>query len=137
MIDGTLSRPLLAAAALLAAGIAGWDLSTRGSALVAIVMAATAAALGVSAAVSLSSDSKTRTATAASGWLSTVASRTGFSSSRSLALRSILGLAGVTLIQRFALYPTAALGFDLCVSVAALAITLLVANFMVGTPRVP
>jgi hypothetical protein len=136
-LDGRrmIDRRYLGAAALLAAGIAGWDLATRGSALVAIVMAVTAAALGLSAVLSTSSERKTRTGSISSGLLSAVASRTGFSSNQSLVVRSVLGVMGVTLIQRFALYPSAAVGFDLGVSIAALAIMLLLANFMVGSPR--
>lgn len=134
MIDGTRSprsRRLFGAGALLAAGIAGWDVATRGSALVALVMTATAATLGASAVLPIPGRTM-RVDAGSSDWFSTVASRTGFSSTRSLAVRSVLELAGVTLVQRFVLWPSAALGFDLFVSVAGLAIMLLLAHYMVS-----
>jgi hypothetical protein len=64
-------------------------------------------------------------------WLLKLALATGFPSSRSLVTRSILGVACVTLIQRFGLYPSASVPFDVFVSIAALAILMLLANFMV------
>lgn len=67
----------------------------------------------------------------ASLWLLRLALATGFPSSRSLVTRSILGVLGTTLIQRLVLYPSVAVPFDVCVSIAALAILMLLGNFMV------
>jgi hypothetical protein len=68
------------------------------------------------------------------GVLIRVAAATGFTSLQSFALRSVVGVAAVALVQRFILYPSAALGFDLAVSVAILGIMLLLAYFMLN-PR--
>jgi hypothetical protein len=70
-------------------------------------------------------------APADSSWFSRVAFATGFPSSRSLATRSTFGVAGLTLIQRFVLYPSAALAFDVLIAIAMLAIMLLASWFVV------
>jgi hypothetical protein len=59
-----------------------------------------------------------------------VAFATGFPSSRSFVVRSILGVVAVTLVQRFALYPSAALAFDVLIAIAAMAILLLFSFFI-------
>jgi hypothetical protein len=65
-----------------------------------------------------------------SRWLLKLALATGFPSSRSLVTRSILAVSGTTLIQRFALYPSASVAFDAGVSIAGLGILMLLGNFM-------
>ena len=67
----------------------------------------------------------------ANSLVSRVASATGFPSSLSLVVRSILGVAAVTLVQLFALYPSAALAFDALMAIAAMAILLLFSFFIV------
>jgi hypothetical protein len=66
-----------------------------------------------------------------SQWLLKLALATGFPSSRSLVTRSILAVAGTTLIQRFVVYPSASVPFDAGISIAGLAILMLLGNFMV------
>ncbi len=67
---------------------------------------------------------------AASGWLSRAAYATGFPSIRSLVMRSLLGIVAVTLVQRFALYPSTAAAFDVSIAISAMAIMLLFAYFI-------
>ena len=66
----------------------------------------------------------------ANSLVSRVASTTEFPSSRSFVVRSIVGVVAVTLVQRFALYPSAALAFDVLVAIAAVAILLLFSFFI-------
>lgn len=66
----------------------------------------------------------------ANNLVSRVAFATGVPSSRSFVVRSILGMVAVTLVQRFALYPSAALAFDVPIAVAAMAILLLFSFFI-------
>jgi len=56
---------------------------------------------------------------------------TGFPSSQSLVMRSALGVAGVTLLQRFVLWPTAAVAFDVFIAIAVVAILILWGFFIV------
>jgi hypothetical protein len=65
----------------------------------------------------------------ASKFASRLAFATGFPSSRSLVVRAILGVAAVTLVQRFGLYPSAALAFDVVIAIATMAILLLFSYF--------
>jgi hypothetical protein len=58
----------------------------------------------------------------------------GFPSARSLALRSTVGVAAMTIFERFVFYPSAALAFDVMIAVALLGIALL-ANFMAVRSR--
>ena len=64
------------------------------------------------------------------GWLTKFALATGFPSGWSLLVRSAVGFAGVVAVQRFVLYPSAALGFDAVIAVAVLAILLLLGYFV-------
>jgi hypothetical protein len=61
---------------------------------------------------------------------SRVAFATGFPSAGSFVVRSTLGVVAVTLVERFALYPSAALAFDVLVAIAAMAILLLLSYFI-------
>jgi hypothetical protein len=61
---------------------------------------------------------------------SRVAFATGFPSGRSLVVRSTLGVVAVTLVQRFALYPSAAPAFDILVAIAATAVLLLFSHYI-------
>ena len=65
-----------------------------------------------------------------SSWLTKAARATGFPSSRSLVVRSILGIVAVTLVQRFGLYPSAAVAFDVSIAIIATAIMLLFSYFI-------
>ncbi len=69
--------------------------------------------------------------TSRQGWFARLAAATGFPSSLSMALRCLLGVGVLTLIERFVLYPPAALAFDIAIAVAALVIVLLLAFFTV------
>jgi hypothetical protein len=64
-------------------------------------------------------------------WLTRISAATGFTSARSFVLRSLAGVVIETLVCRFVLLRSAALAFDLAVSMAFYAITLLLAYFMV------
>lgn len=55
----------------------------------------------------------------------------GLPSASWLFVQSALGVTAVTLMQRLFLYPSAALGFDVAIAVAAMAILLLLQYFMV------
>jgi hypothetical protein len=72
-----------------------------------------------------------RKAPAEWNWFSRVAFATGFPSRRSLATRSTVYLAAFTLLQRFVLWPSAALAFDVLIAIAMLAIMLLASWFVV------
>jgi hypothetical protein len=62
--------------------------------------------------------------------VSRVAFATGFPSSRSFVARSIFGVVAVTVVQRFALYSSAALAFDVLIAIAAMGILLLFSFFI-------
>jgi hypothetical protein len=64
----------------------------------------------------------------ASSLLSRPAAAMGFPSARSLVLRSTVGVAAITIFERFVLYPSAAVAFDVMIAAALLGIGLL-ANF--------
>ncbi len=70
-------------------------------------------------------------------WLLQLALATGFPSSASLVIRSVLGVAAGTLVQRFGLYPSAALAFDVSIAIVTMAIMLLFAFFIVRTRYQP
>jgi len=133
-----------AGGALLAGAIAAWDIWTHGQLLVAVVMIVAAILFAVSAfgrghrsrvhgrPLSLGTRSKhQRVSDASLALLARAASAVGVKSAQSLMLRSAVGVASVTLVERFVLYPSAGLVFDLLIAVALLAIVLLLANFAV------
>ena len=64
-------------------------------------------------------------------WLSKVAVSTGFPSGGSLLRRCILGVVVVTLVQRFGLYPSAGVVFDIFVAIAVMGTMLLFSYFIV------
>jgi hypothetical protein len=124
-------RGLYVAGAIFAAAIAVWDVATHGSILVALVMSITSVTLSFSAAFPKTVQPLFGQTPTDSSWFSRVAFATGFPSSRSLATRSTLGVAGGTLLQRFVLYPSAALAFDVLIAIAMLALGLLASWFVV------
>lgn len=132
----TVPRRLYVAGAILAAGIAVWDVSTHGSVLVALVMSITTLVLSFGAAFPKTVRHPLERRPTDQSWLSRVAFATGFPSRRSLAARSILGVAGVTFVQRFVLYPSAALAFDVLIALAMVAIGML-ASYLVVRARYP
>ena len=129
-------RRLYVAGAICTAGTAAWDVATHGSVLIALVTSITTVMLCFSAAFPKTIQPFSREVPADSGWFSRVAFATGFPSGRSLATRSILGVAGFALIQRFVLYPSAALAFDVLIAISMLAIALL-ASWLVVRARFP
>jgi hypothetical protein len=129
-------RGLYVAGAICTAGTAAWDVATHGSVLVVLVTSITTLILCFSAAFPKTIQPFSGEAPAGSSWFSKVAFATGFPSSRPLATRSTFGVAGFTLIQRFVLYPSAALAFDVLIAVGMLAIALL-ANWFVVRARYP
>jgi hypothetical protein len=123
-------RRLCVAGATCTGGTAAWDIATHGSVFVALVASIATLVCALGAAFPTTIPSFSGEAPANSGWFSKVALATGYPSSRSLASRSVLGVAGVTLVQRFGLYPSAALPFDVFIAIAVLAITLLLSFFI-------
>jgi hypothetical protein len=123
-------RRLAVSGAILAAGIAAWDLLTDGSVVVAVVASITALILSFGAAFPKTAGHILNTHPSDPRWFSRVAFATGLPSTRSLVSRSVLGVAGVTLVQRFGLYPSAALGFDVFIAAAVLGIMLLFSFFI-------
>jgi hypothetical protein len=127
-------RRLCVVGATCAGGTAAWDIVTHGSVFVALVASIATLVCALGAAFPKTIPSFSEEAPAKSSWLSKMAFATGYPSSRSLASRSVLGVAGVTLVQRFGLYPSAALPFDIFIAIAVLAITLLL-SFFIGRAR--
>jgi hypothetical protein len=123
-------RRLEVSGAIFFAGIAAWDLVTNGSVLVAVAASILALILSFGAVFPKTTSHVLNMPPTDPSWFSRVAFATGFPSSRSLASRSVLGVAAVTLIQRFGLYPSAALAFDVFIAIAALAIMLLFSFFI-------
>jgi len=123
-------RRLCLAGAICTGGTASWDIATHGSVFVALVASIMTLGLCFSAAFPKMIPPFSGEAPANSSWFSKVAFATGFPSSRSLASRSVIGVAGVTLVQRFGLYPSAALAFDVSIAIAVLAIMLLLSFFI-------
>ena len=139
----TLPTSAWAGGAALAAGIAVWDIWTHGQALIAIVMTGVAILLTSAGFVRrgrlrplrgqgpLASRRGLRLYDQLTSLLSGVASSSGCGTVRALVFRSALGVAGLILIQRFVLYPSAAIAFDALIALATLAIVLLFATFIV------
>lgn len=65
------------------------------------------------------------------GWLLRLALAVGCPSVSWFLVQSALGVTAVTLVQRLFLYPSATLGFDVAIAVAAMAIVLLLEYFVV------
>jgi len=127
----TVPRRFYVAGAILAAGIAVWDVSTHGSLLVALVMSITSFVLSFGAAFPKTVRHPLERRPTDQSWLSSVASAIGFPSRRSLAARSILGVVGATVVQRFVPYPSGALAFDVLIALAVVAIGMLASYFVV------
>ena len=124
-------RWLYITGAICAGGTAAWDIATHGSAMVALV-ASIATVIACSGALFPKTVKPlSRKVPAKWNWISRVAFATGFPSRRSLATRSTVYLAGFTLLQRYVLWPSAALAFDALITVSGLAIALLASWFVV------
>jgi hypothetical protein len=129
-------RWLYITGAICSGGTAAWDIATHGSVMVALVTSIATVIACFGAVFPKTVKPFSRKAPAEWNWFSRVAFATGFPSRRSLATRSTVYLAAFTLLQRFVLWPSAALAFDVLITISGLAIALL-ASWLVVRARFP